>query len=152
MPPDAARMKALGERLKLSNAEADRLVKWALAARVTPSTTEAVLARMLYRGDPKAVEDGLRLALASARGRAADEDNALMEAGGYSRLLNYLEKWKRPVLPVNGDDLRGLGLKQGKDVGEMLAELESEWIELGFTLDRDALMARAMEKIGNSGR
>ena len=152
LPPDAARMKEFGKRLKLSNAEADRLVKWALAARVKPSTTEAMLARLLYRGDPNAIEDGLRLALASARGRAADEDNALMEAGCYSRLLHYLEKWKRPVFPVNGDDLRGLGLKQGKNVGEMLAELESEWIDAGFMLNRDALMARVAEKIGNSGR
>jgi len=34
----------------------------------------------------------------------------------------------------------------------MLAELESEWIDAGFMLNRDALMARVAEKIGHSGR
>jgi tRNA nucleotidyltransferase/poly(A) polymerase len=151
VPPDAARMEELAKRLKLSKAEGGRLTKWALAERIKPSTTEAALARALYRGDPKAEEDGLRLAFASARSRAVDDDNALIEAGNYARLLSYLERWKRPVFPVNGDDLRGLGLKQGKNVGELLTELESEWIDTGFALDRDALMARAAKKIGNSG-
>jgi tRNA nucleotidyltransferase/poly(A) polymerase len=151
LPPDAARMKELGKRLKLSNAEADRLMRWAQAGPVPSSTPETALVRMLYRGDPTAIEDHLRIVFAAARGRAADDDNALVEAGGYSRLLGMLQKWKRPVFPVSGDDLRGLGLEQGKGVGELLAGLESEWIDTGFTLDRDALMARAAEKIADSG-
>jgi tRNA nucleotidyltransferase/poly(A) polymerase len=144
-------MKELGKRLKLSNAEADRLMRWAQAGPVPSSTPETALVRMLYRGDPTAIEDHLRIVFAAARGRAADDDNALVEAGGYSRLLGMLQKWKRPVFPVSGDDLRGLGLEQGKGVGELLAGLESEWIDTGFTLDRDALMARAAEKIADSG-
>jgi hypothetical protein len=32
----------------------------------------------------------------------------------------------------------------------LLAELESEWVESGFKPDRDALMARAAEKISGS--
>jgi tRNA nucleotidyltransferase/poly(A) polymerase len=130
--------------------ETGRLVKWALADPVPASTPEAVLAKMLYRGDAKGIEDRLRLAFSSARGRAAEDDSALIAAGSYSRLLAYLEKWKRPVFPIGGDDLRGLGLKQGKGVGELLAALESDWIDTGFTLDRDALMKRAAEKIASS--
>jgi tRNA nucleotidyltransferase/poly(A) polymerase len=152
LPPDAARMQELARRLKLSNAESGRLVKWALAEPLPASTTDAGLARRLYRGDPRAIGDCLRLAFASARGRAADNDDALVEAGGYSRLLRFLEAWERPVFPLNGDDLRGLGIKQGKPVGELLAELESEWIEAGFIPDRDALLARAAEKVGGSVR
>ena len=150
LPPDAARMQELARRLKLSNAEGDRLVKWALAEPLPASTTDAVLARRLYRGDAGAIEDRLRLAFAAARGRAAEDDSALIEASGYFRLLRFLEKWERPVFPLNGDDLRGLGLKQGKRVGELLAELESEWVESGFAFDRYALMVRAAEKVGGS--
>jgi tRNA nucleotidyltransferase/poly(A) polymerase len=150
LPPDAARMKELAGRLRFSRVETGRLVKWALADPVPASTAEAALAKMLYRGDLRGIEDRLRLAFASARGRATDDDSALTAAGGYSRLLAYLEKWKRPVFPIGGDDLRGLGLKQGKDVGELLAALESDWIDTGFTLDRDALMKRAAEKIASS--
>jgi hypothetical protein len=35
-------------------------------------------------------------------------------------------------------------------VGELLAALESDWIDTDFTLDRDALMKRAAEKIASS--
>jgi tRNA nucleotidyltransferase/poly(A) polymerase len=150
VPPDAARMKELAGRLKLSRVETDRLLKWALADSVPGSTPEAALAKMLYRGDPRAIEDRLRLAFASARGRATDDDSALVAAGSYSRLLAYLKKWKRPAFPIRGDDLRGLGLKQGKGVGELLAALESAWVDSGFTLNRDALLERAAEKISGS--
>jgi poly(A) polymerase len=150
VPPDAVRMKELGRRLKLSRAEADRLVGWALAEPVAAATSDAAFSRRLYRGDLRAIEDRLRLAFASARGRAAKDDGALVEAGSYSRLLGFLEKWRRPVFPITGQDLRELGLKQGKALGSLLAELESEWVESGFKPDRDALMARAAEKISGS--
>jgi tRNA nucleotidyltransferase/poly(A) polymerase len=149
VPPDAARMKELGKRLKLSNAHTERLVTWALAEPVKPSMTEAAFARMLYRGDRKAAEDRLRLAFAAARARAVGDDGALLEAGGYSRLLAFLEKWERPVFPITGDDLRRLGLRQGKELGRLLAELESEWVESGFTTDSGVLLERAAEKIKN---
>jgi poly(A) polymerase/tRNA nucleotidyltransferase (CCA-adding enzyme) len=42
-------------------------------------------------------------------------------------------------------------MKQGKGLGGLLAELEAEWIETGFTLGRDALLARAAESISGSG-
>jgi tRNA nucleotidyltransferase/poly(A) polymerase len=151
VPPDAARMKELARRLKLSKAETDRLTKWALTDPVPASTTDTTFARMLYRGDPRAMADRLRLAFASARGRAADDDGALIEAGGYSRLLGNLQNWRRPIFPVSGDDLRGLGMKQGKGVGELLAALESDWIDAGFAPDRDALLARAAKRISGSG-
>jgi poly(A) polymerase len=150
LPPDPARMKELAARLKLSNAEADRLIGWALAEPVSATTSDAALGRLLYRGNAGATGDRLRLAFASARARAVEDDKALVEAGGYSRLLGYLEKWERPVFPVTGEDLRRLGLKQGKRLGGLLAELEAEWIDTGFTLGRDALLARAAESISGS--
>jgi tRNA nucleotidyltransferase/poly(A) polymerase len=151
LPPDPARMKELAGRLKFSNAEADRLIGWALAEPVSATTSDAAMGRLLYRGNVGAIEDRLRLAFASARARAVATDEALVEAGGYSRLLGYLEKWERPIFPVTGEDLRRLGMKQGKGLGGLLAELEAEWIEIGFTLGRDALLARAAESISGSG-
>jgi tRNA nucleotidyltransferase/poly(A) polymerase len=151
VPPDAVRMSELARRLKLSKVETDRLVKWALADPVPASTPDTAFARMLYRDDPKAIRDRVRLAFASARGRALEDDKALLDAGEYSRLLGFVEQWKRPVLPISGDDLRRLGLKQGKELGGLLAELESEWVKSGFTLDRDALMARAAKRVSGAG-
>ncbi len=147
MPPDAARMKALAGRLRLSTAESSRLQRWALTEPVAATTPEAVLARALYRGDPQGIVDRLRLSLAAARTRAAEDDGAMMEAGGLSRLLAFADKWQRPVFPVKGADLAALGMAAGPALGETLKALETVWIESGFALGREALLERARRAI-----
>ncbi len=147
VPPDPARMKALGKRLRLSTAEANRLQCWALTPPLEAGMSEGALARALYLGDVQGAVDRLRLALASARGRAAETDGALMQAGGFSRLLAFAEKWQRPVFPVKGADLAALGVEAGPKLGALLKGLEAEWIETGFTLGRDALLERAASKL-----
>jgi tRNA nucleotidyltransferase/poly(A) polymerase len=147
VPPDAARMKKLAERLRLSSAEANRLQRWALTPPVEPTDTEGMLARTLYHGDPQGITDRLRLSLAAARGRAMQDDGALEQAGGFSRLLGYAEKWRRPVFPVKGADLTALGAAPGPELGALLKKLETEWIGSGFSLGRDALLERAAQAI-----
>jgi tRNA nucleotidyltransferase/poly(A) polymerase len=149
VPPDAARMKALAARLKFSTAEASRMERWALVQAPDPATTEASLARALYLGDPQAAVDRLRLALATARARAVEDNSALLLAGGFSRLLRFAEGWRKPVFPVRGSDLAALGVPAGPKLGALLKKLESEWIESGFSLQRDALLERASNVIEN---
>ncbi|MHA6641686.1 CCA tRNA nucleotidyltransferase [Mesorhizobium sp. A623] len=148
VPPDAARMKTLAERLKFSTREANRLKDWSLTAAVEPKTTEAQLARTLYRGVQQGVIDRLQLALASARARAVEDDKAMIEAGGFSRLLAYAQKWEKPVFPIKGADLAALGAAQGPELGATLTALENDWIESAFTLDRGALLDRAAKALG----
>lgn len=144
VPPDAARMKALGERLRLSNAETERLVHWASTSKVEPTVTEGGLAKRLYRGDFQGHVDRLRLDLASARGRAVQDDKAMVEAGGYFRLLTFAGKWRKPQFPLRGGDVAPLGV-EGARLGALLKALEAEWVEGGFVLERDALLERAAE-------
>lgn len=145
VPPDAERMAGLAARLKFSNAETERLVQWANAPAPVSTWTEGAFEKMLYRGEVRGFVYRLRLALASARGRAVEDDKALIEAGGFSRLLAFAEKWEKPVLPVKGADLTALGVTQGPKVGDTLRALETAWIDSGFTLDRDALLERAAD-------
>ena len=145
VPPDPARMAAMAARLRLSKAEAGRLTAWAMTGPVPHSLTEAALARLAWRGDRQAVEDRLRLGLASARARAAQDTAALVEAGSYLRLWRFMEGWEKPVFPVKGSDLAGLGVPAGPKMGKALARLEDEWVEGGFLADRDALLARVTE-------
>ncbi len=67
----------------------------------------------------------------------------MIEAGGYSRLLAFAQKWEKPVLPIKGADLSALGAVPGPRIGAALKALEDEWIDSGFTLARDALLERA---------
>ncbi len=147
VPPDAERMKALAGRLRLSAREAGRLREWSLAGVPEPGASEARLAGRLYRGDRQGIVDRLRLALALARMRAAEEDDALMAAGGYSRQLAFAEKWQKPVFPVKGADLSALGAVPGPKLGAALKALENDWIESGFTLTRGDLLERAARQI-----
>ncbi|UVC17698.1 CCA tRNA nucleotidyltransferase [Mesorhizobium onobrychidis] len=147
VPPDAARLKTLAERLRFSVSDAGRLRQWALTAPIEPKTTEAELAKRLYRGDHQGVVDRLRLSLASARARAVEDNDALLEAGGFSRLLASAGKWKRPGFPLKGADLTTLGVSPGPKLGATLKNLENEWIESGFALDRGALLKRAAEAL-----
>ena len=145
VPADPARMAALASRLKLSKAEAARLAAWAMTGPIAPSTGEAALAKIAYRGDRQAVDDRVRLGLAAARAKAGEDSGALAEAGGYLRLLRFLEGWEKPVFPVKGSDLAALGMASGPRMGETLSKLETEWVESGFRAGRDALLARAEE-------
>jgi poly(A) polymerase len=148
VPPDAQRMKTLAERLKFSTGESDRLRHWALAPAAEPRTSEGELAKRLYRGDAQGLVDRLRLSLAAARVRALEDNDAMLEAGGFSRQLAFALKWQRPVFPLKGADLTALGAAPGPKLGEILRNLEAEWIEAGFTSDRGALIERAAQALG----
>ncbi|OBQ70134.1 CCA tRNA nucleotidyltransferase [Mesorhizobium erdmanii] len=147
VPPDAARMQTLAERLRFSTDEAHRLRQWALSTAVEPKTTEGELAKRLYRGDRQGFVDRLRLSLAAARMRAVEDNDALLEAGGFSRLLAFALKWEKPVFPLKGADLAALGATPGPKLGEILRNLEAEWIDAGFAPDRGTLLERAAQAL-----
>ncbi|WP_394893590.1 CCA tRNA nucleotidyltransferase [Mesorhizobium sp. AaZ16] len=149
VPPDATRMAGLAERLRLSNAEAERLTNWARTVQPVSSLPEDALARQLYRSDRRGFIDRLRLALSSARSRGAEDDKALIEAGGYSRLLAYAEGWQKPEFPIRGRDLAALGAEAGPRLGEIMRDLEKQWVEEGFLPDRGALIERATSLLRN---
>ena len=143
--PDAARMVALAERLKLSKAEAARLSDWAMTTPPASSATDLALRQALYRGLPGGIRDRLSLSLVSARARAVSDTDALLEAGAYGRLLKLAQGWQKPVFPLKGADLTAMGMAPGREIGKLLRELEDAWIESGFSLTYDALIKRAAE-------
>jgi len=150
VPPDGARMAGLAKRLKLSRAEADRLSLWAATLPLPSNTTERALAETLYRGDQQGMIDRLRLALSGARSRAVNDDQALLEAAGYARLLKFTQAWEKPVFPLKGTDLLSIGVAKGPAMGAMLKTLEKEWIAAGFETTRGALLERAAQLRGQS--
>ncbi|MFD9898127.1 CCA tRNA nucleotidyltransferase [Mesorhizobium sp. NPDC059025] len=150
VPPDAARMKTLAERLRFSTDEGNRLQRWALAPAIEVKMTEGTLAKTLYLGDRQSVVDRLKLSLASARARVAAHDSAaLTDVGGYARLLGFAEKWEKPVFPIKGADISALGVPPGPKFGTLLKNLEGEWIGKGFQPDRGALLERAAEMLAD---
>ncbi len=148
VPLDAARMKTLGDRLKLSNAEINRLVQWATTLKVESKITEGELSKCLYRGNLQGYLDRLSLDLAVARGRAYRNDKAPVEASGYFRLLSHAQKWRKPQFPLHGGDVAPLGV-EGPKLGVLLKALETEWVDSGFSLESEALLKRAADILNN---
>ena len=143
VPPDPERIEAMAARLKMSRAETERLIAWASCGAIHPGAGEAAFSKKLYRESGRGAEDVLRLALASARARAAQDDQAMLQAAGFARLLRFAETWEKPVFPLKGADLVALGAPQDKHLGEVLRSLEDEWLSMAFKIDRDALLKRA---------
>jgi tRNA nucleotidyltransferase/poly(A) polymerase len=135
LPPHRARIDALSSRLRLSRAEAARLLAWADTPEIPADTSEPDLAERLYRNDPRAVTDRLRHGLA----READAGHA-QAASKLRMLLAFAGEWQRPIFPLTGKDLVRAGLQPGPEVGEKLKQLEERWIASGFTLSREELL------------
>jgi poly(A) polymerase/tRNA nucleotidyltransferase (CCA-adding enzyme) len=135
LPPHRARIDALAERLRLSRAEAARLLSWADAPEPDPMLRETGLAQLLYRSGKEGVQDRLRHAL--ARERDAGHEEA---AARFRRLAAAAADWTSPSFPLSGKDLVAAGVEPGPEVGKRLRELEARWVESGFSLSRDALL------------
>ncbi len=60
---------------------------------------------------------------------------------GRQAVLDQLQRSAVPTFPLNGTDLIVAGLKPGKALGIELERLERAWIDSGFALDRQALLA-----------
>ncbi|WFU00553.1 CCA tRNA nucleotidyltransferase [Rhizobium sp. CB3171] len=145
VPPDAARLAKLGERLRLSKAEAAYLQDWANAPGIKDDVSEAAFDRLLYRHDASGIATRLKLALAVARGKAEGDFGEMARAARLGKLLERTARWKKPVFPVNGGDALAAGVSAGPRVGEILGKLEQQWLDGNFAMNRAALLARLKE-------
>ncbi|PSH69637.1 CCA tRNA nucleotidyltransferase [Phyllobacterium brassicacearum] len=150
IPPNVERVAELASRLKLSNSERDRLNAWTTTLPPQPEISEAGFAKKLYRSSEQGMRDRLSLALASARADAVNDNAAMMRAGHLSKLLTFLERYEKPKFPLSGGDIVAAGLDQGPAIGQVYRALEDEWIESGFTLNRDDLVARIPDYPGRA--
>lgn len=141
VPPDAARLKILSSRLRLSNGEKKRLVQWAVSSPVPVDMSDMEIRRRIYREGRQPVLDRLHLAFAAARASAAGDGMALAASGRYARLDTCACNWEIPVFPLNGQDIMTLGIGPGSEVGKILSELEDVWVQSGFQRDKASLLS-----------
>lgn len=143
LPPMVDKMTALGKRLRLSNIEADQLQKWAMVEGLTAEMSDQELKALIYWGDQPAILSALQLSLANMRQKSAESLEAVERSSGYLRLLKVAQTWEAPEFPVKGQDLLGLGQVPGPQMGVELKKLEHAWVDSGFALSREQLLADA---------
>jgi tRNA nucleotidyltransferase/poly(A) polymerase len=122
----------LGVRFKLSNAEQAVLELGAKSSASAALPAEDAARRVLYELGESKFSTFVLLAWASAG--AAPDDPRWVEA------LTLPQRWQAPAFPLRGTDILDLSFK-GAEVGEILRALERTWIESGFALSREDLLA-----------
>ncbi len=121
-------LMTLAARLRLSNAEGERLARLALPdPAFEPDTPEQEARAFLYRFGAEAFRDGVLMAWARSAARVDDPRWAARFA--------LPARWKIPTLPVRGADLLARGLAEGPAIGRIVRSFEDWWIAEDFPTD-----------------
>ena len=143
---DGAGAKAVAARLRLSNADADRLK--ALAGRaggLGPAADPKAVRRRLYRLGADGFRDLALIEWAGAK--AADAGLPETASDGYRAQLASADTWIAPSLPVGGEDVLALGVGAGPALGALLERIEGWWLDQDFGPDREACLKRLRELV-----
>jgi poly(A) polymerase len=121
----------LWQRLRLSNAEHERLTAMGEAWwRVSPADQRAGRA-LLYRLGPQSFAD--RVLVAWARSSAGAHDHA------WAALVAMPQRWTIPVFPLKAHDFISRGVPQGPALGAALRAAEDAWIAADFPSDTNSI-------------
>ncbi|WP_294641773.1 CCA tRNA nucleotidyltransferase [uncultured Aureimonas sp.] len=139
VPPDATRLREMAGRLRLSNADRDRLVAWAMS-EAPPTESDAAFRARLYLGDRTALADRLALALSAERTAAAGDPERLAGVARLAARFEAATSFEPPAFPLTGHDLAAAGVAPGPEIGRTLDRLKRAYAESGFVLEREALL------------
>lgn len=131
VPDDAQR---LSEKLRLSNAETERLASMGDHWRaLTPEPSGKSARAILYRLGPERFTD--RLLLAWSRSQAGITDP------NWRALLELPQHWIIPVFPLKAGEFMRRGIEKGPALGAALVAAQDAWIAADFPADEKALAA-----------
>jgi poly(A) polymerase len=125
----------LAQRLRLTNAEAERLSVLEPWWRVSPSAGEQAARVLLYRLGPQSFADRVLLAWARAGVSAADND--------WRSLASLPGRWAAPMFPLKAADFTRRGIAAGPALGAALRAAKEAWIVADFPADIGAIEAIA---------
>jgi poly(A) polymerase len=135
LPDDPAAGLATAERLRLSNAQRERLVA-ALGTepRLVSWLSPREARRAVYQLGVNTFCDRLMLAWANS-----DRNAAAMQ---WRALLPMAQSWPRPTFPLTGQEVMAAGVPEGPMVGEVMREIEAWWIDQDFIDDKLSIVER----------
>lgn len=139
---DGPGAEAIAERLRLSNAERDRLAGLARPWSLDPAGDARAQRRAIYEISAERYRD-LALLLAA---EGAVGDACLAE------LLDVAENWTPPRFPLAGRDITALGIPPGPRVGQLLAEVQRWWEAGDFAAGRAGCLEKLRELVETERR
>jgi poly(A) polymerase len=124
---DAVRLK---DRLKLSAAERDTLLRAGSSCGAPFSLGQADLQRRLYRDGPNVYTADVVLAWSRQAGSPQPSNSPAWIAA-----LTLPRQWNVPKLPFGGRDVLALGVPAGPRIGIILQQFENWWLDHGCPQD-----------------
>ncbi len=140
LPGDGDMAREAARRLRLSNAQRDRIVAAVsgpdrgAAVRIVSWMSPREMRRAIWRLGADVFRDRVKLAWA-----ASTRD---VTAPQWRMLLVYPDTWTPPPFPISGDEILASGVPHGPLVGIVRSEIESWWLDLDFTDDKLAAIER----------
>ena len=132
---DADRVPGFATRLRLSNAERDRLHEMQTNdLKIVSYLSIREVRRALYKVGPQTFKDLVLLHWA--------DDPKQTNGVQWRALLAMADGWVRPVLPLTGQDVMKAGVPEGPAIGDVLKEVEDWWIDSDFTEDEFSIVER----------
>ncbi len=129
-------MARLCKRLKMSNREKTRFLRWAMdRAALAPAMSEKELAMTCYKSGRQTIMDRVLL-------RAAGASDPVLKAGWWQN-YQFAKAWEKPEFPLKGKDLIAAGFASGPKLGKTLQALEALWLRSNFTADKAKLLMAA---------
>ncbi len=133
----------LAQRLRLSNAEAERLIALDLWWRVSPAAGEQAAHALIYRLGPQAFVDRVLIAWSRAPAGAAD--------AAWHALTSLPQRWTAPGFPLKAADFMQRGIAAGPALGQAMRSAERAWIAADFPEDRSVIDAIAEQAAREAG-
>jgi len=128
----AKRPQELKQRLRLSNAEGDRIAALLAAPAITPALSDPQARALIYKIGPATFADVTWVSQARSKAR--------MDDPRWQKLRDLAKTWPVPVLPVSGQDLVAAGVRPGPRLGQQLRVIEDYWIGQDFRPGRSELL------------
>jgi poly(A) polymerase len=125
----------LAERLRLSNAEFERLAALDHWWRVSPAAPAQASHALLYGLGPQGFTD--RVLVAWARSDAGTAD------GAWRELAELPQHWPVPVFPLKSADFTKRGVVAGPTLGAAMRAAKAAWIAADFPADQARIDAIA---------
>lgn len=132
---DEDKLRAVAERLKLSNKERARILKMhSDPTKMVCYLSMREVRRALYWLGVELFKDKVML------GWSADGKNH--NAMQWRALLALADSWERPSFGLTGSMLKASGVPEGPEMGRVFREVEEWWVDADFIDDEFSLMER----------
>jgi poly(A) polymerase len=125
----------LAQRLRLSNADAERLTALERWWRVSPEHGGTSARALLYRLGPQHFADQVLVAWSRSPASAADP--------AWRALAELPRTWSAPEFPLKAADFIARGFAAGPALGAAMRAAEAAWIAADFPTDRARIQAIA---------